>query len=179
MIQNPWAVCVCANPLIRCDLLTKSSVKILPESEIQAKISTQSPKSGSKKWMNSQSTAVAGSGNPLKCRFESEIQAKIFSKCADPFAYSPLSMRDHPGLELVCVCFLLSFPGTKFTITRDPPSTCTSWENNIEVWFPINSSHMCCVELALKGVTLALKGLWDTSFPCLLIWRLCHDNEPQ
>ena len=134
---------VCANPLIRCDLLTKSSVKILPESEIQAKISTQSPKSGSKKWMNSQSTAVAGSGNLLKCRFESEIQAKILSKFADPFTYSPLSMRDHPGLGLVCVCFLLSIPGTKFMITRDPPSTCTSCEN----WSAVPSQqlpHVLC-----------------------------------
>ena len=33
--------------------------------------------------------AVAGSGNALKSRFESEIRAKIFSKSADPFIYSP------------------------------------------------------------------------------------------
>ena len=28
-----------------------------------------------------------------------------------------------------------------------------------------STAPTCCVELALKGVTLALKGLWDTSFP--------------
>ena len=42
--------------------------------------------------MNPHSAAVAGSGNPLKSRFESEIRAKIFSKSADPFAYSPASL---------------------------------------------------------------------------------------
>ena len=42
--------------------------------------------------MNPQSAAIAGSGNPLKSRFESEIRAKIFSKSADPFAYSPASL---------------------------------------------------------------------------------------
>ena len=41
--------------------------------------------------MNPHSAAVAGSGNPLKSRLESEIRAKIFSKSADPFAYSPPS----------------------------------------------------------------------------------------
>ena len=50
---------------------------------------TQSPKSGPKKWMNPQSAAIAGWGNLLKSRFESEIRAKIFSKSVDPFAYSP------------------------------------------------------------------------------------------
>ena len=39
--------------------------------------------------MNPQSAAIAGWGNPLKSRFESEIRAKIFSKSVDPFAYSP------------------------------------------------------------------------------------------
>ena len=38
--------------------------------------------------MNPQSAAIAGSGNTLKSRFESKIWAKIFSKSADPFAYS-------------------------------------------------------------------------------------------
>ena len=33
--------------------------------------------------MNPQSLAIAGSGNPLKSRFESEIWAKIFSNSAD------------------------------------------------------------------------------------------------
>ena len=47
----------------------------------------QGPKSGPKKWMNPQPAAIAGWGNPLKSRFESEIRAKIFSKSVDPFAY--------------------------------------------------------------------------------------------
>ena len=38
--------------------------------------------------MNPQSAAIAGSANPLKSHLESEIRAKIFSKSADPFAYS-------------------------------------------------------------------------------------------
>ena len=41
--------------------------------------------------MNPQSATIVGSGNPLKSRFESEIRAKIFSKSADPFVYSPPS----------------------------------------------------------------------------------------
>ena len=44
------------------------------------------------KWMNPQSTAVAGYGNQLKSRFESEIQTKIFSKSADRLAYSTPSI---------------------------------------------------------------------------------------
>ena len=44
--------------------------------------------------MNPHSAAVAGSGNPLKSRFESEIRAKIFAKSADPFAYSPPSRNE-------------------------------------------------------------------------------------
>ena len=43
--------------------------------------------------MNPQSVAIAGSANPLKSRYESEIQAKIFSKSADPFAYFPPSTQ--------------------------------------------------------------------------------------
>ena len=39
--------------------------------------------------MNPQSAAIAGSGNLLKSRFEFETWAKIFSKSADSFAYSP------------------------------------------------------------------------------------------
>ena len=42
--------------------------------------------------MNLQSAAIAGSGNPLKSCFESEIWAKIFSKSADLFANSPPSL---------------------------------------------------------------------------------------
>ena len=53
----------------------------------------QSPKSGPKKWLNLQSAEITGSGNPLKSRFESEIRAKIFSKSADPFTYSPPLLR--------------------------------------------------------------------------------------
>ena len=51
--------------------------------------------------MNPHSAAVAGSGNPLKSRFESEIRAKIFSKSADPFAYSPPSLSYWRPLVLV------------------------------------------------------------------------------
>ena len=47
------------------------------------------------------SAAVAGSGNPLKSRFESEIRAKIFSKSADPFAYSPPSLSYSRPVVLV------------------------------------------------------------------------------
>ena len=51
--------------------------------------------------MNPHSAAVAGSGNPLKSRFESEIRAKIFSKSADPFTYSP------PSLAVVVAPYLI------------------------------------------------------------------------
>jgi len=53
--------------------------------------------------MNLQSAAIAGSGNPLKSRFESEFRAKIFSKSADPFAYSPLSSLVVISLILITV----------------------------------------------------------------------------
>ena len=33
------------------------------------------------------------------------------------------------------------------------------------VRFPANSSHMCCVELALKGLASAGKGLLYRNFP--------------
>ena len=49
--------------------------------------------------MNPHSAAVAGSGNPLKSRFESEIRAKIFAKSADPFAYSPPSVNNENLLQ--------------------------------------------------------------------------------
>ena len=49
--------------------------------------------------MNQQSATIAGSGNPLKSRFESEIRAKIyFFKSADPFAYSPA-----PWARFACI----------------------------------------------------------------------------
>ena len=35
------------------------------------------------------------------------------------------------------------------------------------VRFPVNSSHMCCVELALKELASARKGLWSTAISCL------------
>ena len=56
-------------------------------------VNTQSPKSMPKKLMNLQSTAIAGSGNLLKSHLESKIWAKIFSKLANPFAYSPSSLQ--------------------------------------------------------------------------------------
>jgi len=44
--------------------------------------------------MNPQSAAIiAGPRNPLKSCFESKIQAKIFSKSTNPFAYSLPSQR--------------------------------------------------------------------------------------
>ena len=61
------------------------------ESEIQAKLlllHTQS-KIWAQKWMNLQSTAIAGCRNPLKPCFESEIRAKIFSNL-------PIHLPIHP-----------------------------------------------------------------------------------
>ena len=66
-------------------------MKFPSESEIRAKyfLNTQIPKSGLKKWLNPQSAAIGRSTNPAwKLRSESEIWAKIFSKSADPLAYS-------------------------------------------------------------------------------------------
>ena len=54
--------------------------------------------------MNPHSAAVAGSGNPLKSRFESEIRAKIFAKSADPFAYSPHSLQAEITLKSPFLC---------------------------------------------------------------------------
>ena len=42
------------------------------------------------------------------------------------------------------------------------PCTCCG---RTAVWFLANSSHMCCVELALKGLTSAEKGLYTRVFP--------------
>ena len=51
--------------------------------------------------MNPHSAAIAGSGNPLKSRFESEIRAKIyFLKSADPFAYSPAPWARFPCIYM-------------------------------------------------------------------------------
>ena len=59
--------------------------------------------------MNPQSAAIAGSGNPLKSRFESEIRAKIFSKSADPFAYifTPPPQILHQDLDISDVFILV------------------------------------------------------------------------
>ena len=52
--------------------------------------------------------------------------------------------------------------GTHTHQTHDPPSR-MSWENCRGV--STNTSHMCSVELALKGLALAGKGLLHTGFP--------------
>ena len=60
-----------------------------PESEIRTKIFEIQAKSkirAQKIDESPTSAAIAGSGNPLESRFESEIRAKIFSNSADPFA---------------------------------------------------------------------------------------------
>ena len=57
----------------------------------------QTLKSGPKNWMNLQS---AGSGNPLKSDFESKIRAKIFTKSANLFAYSPPLPKVKPLTDL-------------------------------------------------------------------------------
>ena len=49
--------------------------------------------------MNPQSAAIVGSGNPLKSRFESEIQAKIFQ---NPPICSPI----HPPQQAASSCRL-------------------------------------------------------------------------
>ena len=169
---------VCANPLIRCDLLTKSSVKILPEFEIQAKILLLHAKS--KIWVQKMDEFAIH----CSCRIRKSVKMSlwirnpgknIFKIRWSIRLFTPL--HEGPSRTWVGVCVLLAF-NSWHKVHDNSWSTCARRER-IEVWFPVNSSHMCCVELALKGVTLALKGLWDTSFPCLLIWRLCHDDEPQ
>ena len=45
------------------------------------------------------------------------------------------------------------------------------------VRFPANSSHMCCVELALKRLTSAGKGLFTQVSPVTDQWP-CHAVEP-
>ena len=52
--------------------------------------------------------------------------------------------------------------GTHTHQTQDPPSR-MSWENCRGV--STNISHMCSVELALKGLALTGKGLLHTGFP--------------
>ena len=56
--------------------------------------------------MNPQSGAIVASGYPLKSRFESEIWAKIFSKSADPFAYSPRSLGNEDSTDSCHVCMI-------------------------------------------------------------------------
>ena len=80
-------VCKSADPLWFINQIRPSIIALNPKSR------QKSPKSKIwvQKYMNPQSTVIAGSRNPLKSHFDSEIQAKIFSKSADPFAYSSLS----------------------------------------------------------------------------------------
>ena len=52
--------------------------------------------------MNPQSTAITGSGNPLKSLFESEIRAKILSESTNPFTYSPPLGRLVGAEKLFC-----------------------------------------------------------------------------
>ena len=82
-----------ANPPNRYDLLTKCALPFSPWIRnpgkniwITRKVQNPGPKN---RWILN--PLQVGSGNPLKSRFESEIRAKIFSKSADPFVYSPPS----------------------------------------------------------------------------------------
>ena len=57
----------------------------------------------------------------------------------------------------------IEFTGTQIMVTPDPPSSaCMSWENCCAVPSQL-SSHMCYVELVLKGVLLHLPDTNDTS----------------
>ena len=72
-----------AEPLWFIHHIRPSTFALNPKSGQKYFNFTQIPKSRPKKLMNPQSLAIAGSGNPLKSRFESEIWAKIFSNSAD------------------------------------------------------------------------------------------------
>ena len=61
--------------------------------------------------------------------------------------------------------------------THDPPSH--ACRGRIAMRFKANSSHMCCVELGLKGLATAGKGLFYTGFFPVTDQRLCHTDEPQ
>ena len=60
--------------------------------------------------------------------------------------------------------------------TYDPPSP--RIRGRAAVRLPANSSHMCCVELALKGLAAAVKGLFTQVSPVTDQWPF-HAVEPQ
>ena len=75
--------------------------------------------------MNLQSATIAGSGNPLKYRFECKIRAKIVSKSADPFAYSPPSFENR---FLLVICRGYSSIGGDRNIKKESPrASLHSW----------------------------------------------------
>ena len=82
--RRGWlGVCKSADPLWFIHHIRPSTFALNPKSGQKYFNYAQSPNSGPKKLMNPHSAAIAGSGNPLKSRFESEIWAKIFSNFAD------------------------------------------------------------------------------------------------
>ena len=88
--------------------------------------------------MNLQFAAIAGSGNPLKSRFESEIRAKKFSKSADPFAYSPpplsftLTSLETSLQSTIKVKSVGTFPEILVKVVTSPisPQTKLNYEQN-------------------------------------------------
>ena len=86
-------VCKSTDPLWFINEICSSIFALNPKSRQKYFNYMQSPKSAPKKQMNPPSAAIAGSGNPLKSCFECEILGKIFSKSANPFAYSPPSTK--------------------------------------------------------------------------------------
>ena len=82
--RRGWlGVCKSADPLWFIHHIRPSTFALNPKSGQKYFNYAQSPNSGPKKLMNPHSAAIAGSGNPLKSRFESQIWAKIFSNFAD------------------------------------------------------------------------------------------------
>ena len=82
--RRGWiGVCKSADPLWFIPHIRPSTFALNPKSGQKYFNYAQSPNSGPKKLMNPHSAAIAGSGNPLKSRFESEIWAKIVSNSAD------------------------------------------------------------------------------------------------
>ena len=82
-----------------CRSLMTKIFEIQAKSKIRAQKIDESPTSA----------AIAGSGNPLKSRFESEIRAKIFSNSADPFAciFTPSSNLISKDLDISDVYILV------------------------------------------------------------------------
>ena len=170
VVQNPWAVCVCANPLIRCDLLTESAVKILPESEIWAKTLLLHAKS--KMWAQKMDEFAIH----CSCRIRKSVKISlwirnpgknIFKICRSICLFTSL----HEGLARTWVCACVLFAFISWHIVHN-----NSWST-----FPVHvvgelkcgsqPTAPTCVMWSwslLKGVTSALKGLWDMSFPHLL-----------